>query len=77
MFQLSQISDQVVSSPEMSPSKSSKYSRTGSDATVLPTALERTLKIRIGRSQLGESSTCQKVDSHLYGENLHFVHPYK
>lgn len=54
--QLSQVSDQVLSSPEMSPSKSPRFRRAGVDIPSLPTALERTLRLKKGATPLGELS---------------------
>ncbi|XP_067937572.1 multiple PDZ domain protein-like isoform X4 [Watersipora subatra] len=52
----SQVSDRVLSSPEMSPSRSPMVRRFGSDIPALPSALERTIKLHKGGSSLDESS---------------------
>ncbi|XP_067937557.1 multiple PDZ domain protein-like isoform X2 [Watersipora subatra] len=49
----SQVSDRVLSSPEMSPSRSPMVRRFGSDIPALPSALERTIKLHKGGSSLG------------------------
>lgn len=64
ILQLSQLSDQVLSSPEMSPSKSPRFRRAGVDIPSLPTALERTLRLKKGATQLGKTILYPMPTSH-------------